>query len=253
MNRFTQESVWNEAEKRKHQALMNQEEKFSENHSGVDEEMMRELLVHGTLEQIRTVFESGMLRYPELIKGDRKRSEEYMAIALVTLLTRIAVEEGVSSRHAFLMSDVYLELLSECRTADDILTVRNTASLDFQIVIQSHQSEKSNNRYVEDCKRFVRQNLHEKILLKDLAHDLGLTSNYLSSLFFQVEGVRFTDYVKKSKMEMAKDLLAHSTRTIGEISTYLSFSSQSYFCNRFKDSVGMTPNEYRNKHYSPEY
>lgn len=49
------------------------------------------------------------------------------------------------------------------------------------------------------------------------------------------------------KLEEAKSLLTYSDKSLGEISSYLSFSSQSYFQNVFKKKYGITPLQYRNR------
>ena len=46
----------------------------------------------------------------------------------------------------------------------------------------------------------------------------------------------------------AKNLLEHSDYSLGEISTYLNFSSQSYFISIFKRYTGITPRQYRKMH-----
>ena len=48
-------------------------------------------------------------------------------------------------------------------------------------------------------------------------------------------------------LEEAKSLLRYSDKTLSEISSYLCFSSQSYFQNVFKRKYGITPKQYREK------
>ena len=49
----------------------------------------------------------------------------------------------------------------------------------------------------------------------------------------------------RCRLEEAKSLLTYSDKTLSEISTYLCFSSQSYFQNIFKKKYGITPLKYR--------
>ena len=56
-------------------------------------------------------------------------------------------------------------------------------------------------------------------------------------------------YIMKAKLQEAKLLLAYSNRSLPAISNFLFFSSQSHFQNLFKKEFGITPLEYRRKHY----
>ena len=239
---------------RKAQYFMEQEERFSENHSYVEEEMLHELVLHGTEAQLRKLMEqAGSLKVPLVIKDDPKKNKEYMAVSGVALMTRLAIEHGVPSRNALLLSDFYLDMISRCATEKDIDRMELEMTVEFQRLIQSQQEAFSENHYVEDCKRYIAQNMNQKIRLQDLACDLGLSPNYLSRLFVEKEGMSFSEYLQRARVDMAKNLLKFSGRTISEISSYLSFSSQSYFCNVFKKHTGMTPNTYRNCFRSPEF
>jgi AraC-like DNA-binding protein len=57
--------------------------------------------------------------------------------------------------------------------------------------------------------------------------------------------MKLNDYINRQKIEEAKNLLAFSDRSLSEISSYLCFSSQSYFQNLFKKYEGITPLQYR--------
>ena len=57
-----------------------------------------------------------------------------------------------------------------------------------------------------------------------------------------------TVFIHKVLIEKAQNLLAYSDYSLGEISTYLNFSSQSYFISIFKRYTGITPGQYRKMH-----
>lgn len=230
-----------------------QEERFAENHSYVDEEMMTEMLLNGTDEQIQKLIANGLVKYPQVVAGNKKKSEEYIAVSLIALLSRKSIEAGVSSRNALLLSDLYLGLIGRCATAEDVIKVRDAAILDYVGMVREIKEKQSSNRYVEDCKRYVIQNLNHKISVAGLAKDLGLSPDYLSHLFVEVEGMTLSEYIRDARIRLAKDLLANSSRSIAEIAAFLCYSSQSYFSNVFRDAVGMTPKEYRNRYAAPEF
>ena len=71
---------------------------------------------------------------------------------------------------------------------------------------------------------------------------------YLSALFHKETGQTLTVFIHKVLIEKAQNLLAYSDYSLGEISTYLNFSSQSYFISIFKRYTGITPGQYRKMH-----
>lgn len=53
--------------------------------------------------------------------------------------------------------------------------------------------------------------------------------------------------MRNEKVEEAKRLLRYTDKTVSAIGLYLGFSSQDHFVRVFKETVGMTPKEYREK------
>ena len=60
-------------------------------------------------------------------------------------------------------------------------------------------------------------------------------------------GVSLAAFVRNEKVEEAKRLLRYTDKTVSAIGLYLGFSSQGHFVRVFKETVGMTPGEYREK------
>lgn len=62
-------------------------------------------------------------------------------------------------------------------------------------------------------------------------------------------GFDLSTFIMRCKLEEAKSLLTYTNKSLSEISSYLCFSSQSYFQNVFKKKYGLTPKQYRNQSY----
>ncbi len=92
---------------------------------------------------------------------------------------------------------------------------------------------------------YIFSHLHDKICVQDIADELGLNANYLSELFHQCEKISLTDFIRREKMNLVKNLLIYSRYSCSEIATYLGYSSQSHMGKQFKECMGMTPNQYR--------
>ncbi|PMC37995.1 hypothetical protein CJ195_10405 [Bacillus sp. UMB0899] len=97
------------------------------------------------------------------------------------------------------------------------------------------------------AKKYVLLNLDKKITLGEVAAYLHLNPSYFSRLYKQHTNENFIDYVIKSKMERAQELIDHSNVSIDKISEMLGFENKSYFFKTFKKYYGATPSEYKYK------
>lgn len=71
---------------------------------------------------------------------------------------------------------------------------------------------------------------------------------YLFKKFQQELGMSIGAYITQCRLREAKSLLRYTDKSLGEISSYLCFSSQSHFQNVFKKHFGVTPKEYRRQY-----
>ena len=103
------------------------------------------------------------------------------------------------------------------------------------------------NEEVVKAQKYIQMNISKKITLSDVADHLHLNPSYFSRLFKQVTGESFIEYVTRTKMERAKEMLDGTTKTIDQISIDLGFESKSYFLKTFKKFYGIPPKLYKYK------
>ncbi len=94
---------------------------------------------------------------------------------------------------------------------------------------------------------YIEKHLYEEISLDDLAEIAHFEKTYLITKFKEIWGLSPIKYVNTMRIERAKSLLLHSDKSITEIAYETGFGSIHYFSRYFKDTVGLTPNEYRDK------
>jgi len=98
--------------------------------------------------------------------------------------------------------------------------------------------------YVKAAKKYVKQSFRQNISLEQAAEFAGITPSYLSRLFKQEEGLNFTDYLNRVRIEQAKRLIRAGNVNMKCIYQEVGFSSYNYFFKVFKDISGMTPHTY---------
>lgn len=77
------------------------------------------------------------------------------------------------------------------------------------------------------------------------ADQLHLSSNYFGDLIKKETGRSAQEYIQQRTMNVAKELLTQTGKSISEISYCLGYQYPQYFSRAFKKAMGMTPNEYR--------
>ncbi|MBE6793256.1 MAG: helix-turn-helix transcriptional regulator [Ruminococcaceae bacterium] len=92
---------------------------------------------------------------------------------------------------------------------------------------------------------FIGERYNEPLTLSDVAEYLGISPNYLSTLFHQTTGVSFRDHLCQVRVEAGKRLLLSTDLSLVEIAVAVGFPDQSYFCKVFKKHVGLTPGKFR--------
>ena len=65
--------------------------------------------------------------------------------------------------------------------------------------------------------------------------------------------MQIQEYIQKTRVERAANLLKYSEASLTEISDYVCFNSQSHFGSVFKKYMNMTPGEYRNRYKQKEF
>ncbi len=88
-------------------------------------------------------------------------------------------------------------------------------------------------------------NLDKKITLGDVASYLHMNPSYFSRLYKKDTNENFIDFVNRTKMERAKDLIESTNKSIEDIAYMIGFENKSYFLKIFKKYFGVVPNHYK--------
>lgn len=168
-------------------------------------------------------------------------------ISLTTLLTRLAIKEGVPLDSAFSLSDSLIQNLPNIKSTQECLKYIKYASYEYIRLIQSTTTQCST--LINQCISYIDTHIYEKITLQDLEDATDHSMVYISSRFKQELGMTFSKYLLNKKIEEAKHLLLFTDHSFQEISTLLNFTSQSHFTQRFKQVTRQTPKEFRNTNF----
>lgn len=93
----------------------------------------------------------------------------------------------------------------------------------------------------------IDEHLENDISLDLLADKLQIRANTASRVFRQVMGTGYTEYIKNRKLKRAEELIAQGF-SVKDTAEKLGYSTPQYFIKVFKESYGMTPNQYKKAH-----
>ena len=110
------------------------------------------------------------------------------------------------------------------------------------------QSQPADTRgKIEQVKSFLERNSLKKVSLKDVAREVCLSPKYLSRIFEENTGIRFTDYRLRLKIAQAKKLLSKTGYNIDQISDKLGYRNTESFIRQFKKITRTRPTAFRRK------
>lgn len=98
---------------------------------------------------------------------------------------------------------------------------------------------------IQETIEFIENHLSSEISIDSLAKRAALSPFYYQRLFSRLVKKPVAEYIKLRRMAKATDTLLQKERRILDIALDLGFSSHEHFTRTFKDTFGMTPEEYR--------
>ena len=148
----------------------------------------------------------------------------------------------------------YLEsILSECDGhREGYLEVCAGLAQAFLALLRRHIAQRglspNRTRSNSECarvKRYMDEHYSENITPDTLAAQTHISKHYLVHAFNKEVGCSPISYLLARRIAEGKHLLENSNYSVSQISLSLGFSSPSYFTQRFKKAVGLSPLEYR--------
>jgi two-component system response regulator YesN len=159
--------------------------------------------------------------------------------AIITILKEIDYEAyGRIEQQALLeriMSAVtWTELTEAINLLPEILSVR--------------EKEQHLSLQVRRAKSIIYECYQKGITLDEIAEQLGITPEYLSTQFHKEVGLTFNTFIKNHRMKKAKELLIGTDKKLYEIAAAVGYTDPKYFSRVFREATGQLPAQFRKVH-----
>ena len=116
---------------------------------------------------------------------------------------------------------------------------------------EEHKGEQGENNRMQEYSAatkemvsVIEENYGMRLGLDSFADKFRLTPEYLSNLFAKETGMTFSNYLKKVRIEKAKELILTTDMKIYEVACSVGYPDQKYFSKVFKEYTGVSAKQY---------
>ena len=205
-----------------------------------------------------------LLIHPKFLE---KNSAELQRLSSFSALFKIdpLMRENTSAKLHFRLTDEEIAMLTprlesltihskSSETVDMIISNAEALIIIAELcAIYDKHAEMSEEREATDDSAFlssiarIYEAYSEKITIEALAHIARMSRNAYISKFKRVIGCTPAKFLRKHRVDMAKQLLAETSLTESEIASAVGFTDTSHLIKVFLSELGVTPSAYRKR------
>jgi len=153
-----------------------------------------------------------------------------------------AINLGVTE---YLLKPVSRKELEETLSKVD----KNLAHKSGKLIIdESLDGSDSVVQLVRSADRIIRERYSEQIGVSQIADELGITPNYLSTLYRKFTNKTFSRHITNIRLAKALEILKQQGTSVKEASQLLGYSSSRHFARLFREYYNISPSEYIQKY-----
>ncbi len=171
---------------------------------------------------------------------DNLRQVKYWAVCCITLATRYAIKGGLDEKTAFNFSDNCIFQIDLMVSEQEIIDFMIKKSREITIMVSENKENKSYPKSLKKCIKYIDDNLHSDLSLKELSKFCGLSASHISFLFRNYIGTPVSFYIREKRLQEGRELLK-TGMTVSEAAYNTGFCSESYFIKCYKELFGVTP------------
>ena len=217
------------------------------------EKAMLEMVRQGDINYFSAISRSSSLSPGVPVHGkDPLRQMKTSVRVFTTLVTRAAMEGGLSPEIAYPLGDSYIQTAEDCRDSGELSSLAHAMYHDFIYRVHQLHANPNYSHTIQKCCDYIELSLDRKIQAKDLAVLVGYTEYYLTEKFKNETGLSVSDYVRRARINRAKTLLLTTDLSVCQVAERLAFSTPNYFIHVFRELEGCTPSVFRQRNsHSP--
>jgi AraC-like DNA-binding protein/ligand-binding sensor protein len=152
--------------------------------------------------------------------------------------------DNARAREAYFATPVVSQKKLDSVTSLLAIFAEHLAMKSNQITVQQAGAEPP---VITKARQYINEHHTEDLTLGQVAAAVHTSIFYFCKLFRKVTGTTFTEFVSRTRVEKAKNLLLNPNLRVSEIAYEVGFQSLTHFNRVFKKIMGESPTEYRHR------
>lgn len=197
---------------------------------------------------IRSLDRARMLAALDALKeelGATAAPKDYLircAVEITVIVHREFQHMSLSAEHSV---DAVLQSLQDAATLDDAVDTMKRAFAGWLERNLESRDHEDGAALMEKARRYIDNHYHNDLGIDEVSDFVGLSASHFCTLFKQVTGSTFLEYVTWCRIEKAKYILLNTEVKVYQLAPLVGYQDPRYFTQVFKKITGMTPSEYR--------
>lgn len=194
--------------------------------------------------------ENEFVLIPPYVKHDEIHHESGRVICICFYLDEELATEiysGEKNGYKTIIEEMLSEAMDQFYGYEDVLAALLT-SLIIKIKRNNSNLRMTGKSDFTFIIKYIADNYHEKISLKQLAKQQNISYDYFRHRFKEQTGYSPKQFLVMKRLEAAKKMLRDNRLSCTEIAYRCGFSNSAQFSMLFKREFGVTPLEFRKEH-----
>lgn len=183
----------------------------------------------------------------EAVCSNRNTPVGYVQSICIELINQASKTLFELGQNLDLIMDDFPSMFNEVYSKRDVSALQEMMHGFFHTLTgffaQKHNQK--NSLIIHKIKEIIAKSYMENLTVARLSEEVFLSPNYISLIFKQETGENITEYITKTRMDAAKELLKDADLKILEVAEMVGYENATYFSTVFKKFTGMHPQKYR--------
>lgn len=209
------------------------------------EKLMLQEVAQGNLDMALNHYRQFFLASRSIVRTeDPIRTSKNLSFSLNTMLRKAAETAGIHPVYLDIISNNFAMLIENSNKLEELEEFKHQMISAYCRFVQKYRLD-TYSPLVRKAVTYIRVHLSDQLSLHQIAAGIKVSPSYLSRIFNQEMKESISNYITRTRVDKAAELLSFSRMPIQHVAAYVGFADLNYFSRCFRKHMGMTPTEYR--------